>query len=174
VQVDLPAPGVEELLFNPRQGPERGPADAPLQIVVFSDFGCPACARLHDWLRELPERLGVEVRVAFRHSPLRERKAAAAATAAHAQGRFWEFADVLFANRTRLDDLERHAQAAGLDVAAFRAEIESERAQAAVDADVAEARRLGVKGAPAVFLNGVYHAGVPDRAFVEAVLRARG
>ena len=171
VEVDLPPPDAREgIEFNPRGGPEHGPADAPLQIVVFSDFQCPACAKVHRWLARLPDRFGVEARVAFRHYPLGPGavKAARAAAAAHAQGRFRAFADALFKKRGRVEDLDQVARAADLDLDRFRRDLAG--AKAAVDADVAEAEGLGVSRTPTLFINGVHFVGVPDDRLVRALL----
>jgi protein-disulfide isomerase/uncharacterized membrane protein len=174
VDVRLPLPGARETLeFNPRGGPERGPKDAPLSIVVFSDFSCPACARVHEWLAAAPKELGVPIRVAFRHMPVGlPGPAAFAAVAAHEQGRFWEFADVLFRNRATFDPvrLDAYASEAGLKLAPFDACVESERPKAVLAADAEEARRLGIKSAPTLFINGVHFAGVPHARVIRAIL----
>jgi len=175
VEVSLPPPDArEEVAFNPRGGPVRGPDGAPLRIVLFSDFGCGACARVHEWLAELPAELGVDVQVAFRHYPLVHREdakqAAAAGVAAHRQGKFWQLADVVFARGWNPARLDEDAQAAGLDLDRFHADLAAPETLRAVEEDLAEGRRLGVKGTPALFLNGVYCAGVPDVSTVRAVL----
>jgi protein-disulfide isomerase len=174
VDVRVPLPGTRETLeFNPRGGPERGPKDAPLSIVVFSDFSCPACARVHEWLAQAPKELGVPIRVAYRHFPLGlPGPAAHAAVAAHEQGRFWELADVLFRQRGTLDlaRMDGYASEAGLNLGALDQCLASGRPQAAVAADADEARRLGIKTAPTLFINGVHFAGVPNPRVLKAIL----
>ncbi|MHC4549886.1 MAG: thioredoxin domain-containing protein [Planctomycetota bacterium] len=178
VAVDLPPPApVGKTAFNPRRGPEAGPPAAALQIVLFSDFACPACARVHAWLDEMRRARGGEVRVAFRHFPLeghRQAEAfAAAAVGAHEQGKFWAFADVLFRHHRDLDPqrVEEYAREAGLDLEAFRRCLASDRPRRVVAADCEEGRRLGVQATPGLFLNGVYFTGVPDRRLVDALSR---
>lgn len=170
VTVDLKPPGArEQIALDPRGGPVRGPADAPLEIVVFSDFSCPMCARVHEWLKTLP----VQARVAFRHLPLGPPGPAAfAAAAAHEQGRFWEFADVLFKHRTELDPakLTEYAAEAKLDLEKLRACLASDCPRATVAADAEEARALGVQTAPTLFLNGVHFVGIPDARLLRAIL----
>ena len=107
--------------------PSRGPADAPVTIVEFSEFQCPFCRRVLPTLREVEDRYRGRVRLVFRHFPLARHKdapkAAEAAECARDQGRFWEMHDRLFENAERLGvaDLKRHARAVGLDGPAFDA-----------------------------------------------------
>jgi len=174
VTVDLQPPGArEQIPLNPRGGPVRGPEGAQLEIVVFSDFSCPLCARVHEWL----EALDVPARVAFRQLPLGPPGPPAfAAAAAHEQGRFWEFSDVLFRHRTQLDPakLIDYAAEAGLDLVKFRACLASDRPRSVVAADAEEARALGVQMAPTLFLNGVHFVGVPDARLLRAILERDG
>jgi protein-disulfide isomerase len=140
--------------------PTRGPKDAPVTVVVFSDFECPFCARAVPTLQQLENEYGGRLRVVFKHVPLpnhpNARLAAAASLAAHEQGRFWEFHDVLFANQRALDraSLERHAQQVGLDLGRFRSALDSGRFEAQVAADAAEGARVGAQGTPTFFING--------------------
>ena len=140
--------------------PVRGPERAPLTVVVFSDFQCPFCARSEATLRAIEEEYGSRVRFAFKNQPLpfheHARLAAKAALAAGEQGKFWEYHDALFAHQDALEPaaLERYAQGLGLDLARFRKAMESERVEAALVADAADATRLGVQGTPTFFVNG--------------------
>lgn len=140
--------------------PVRGAPMAPVTIVEFSDFECPYCGAaapvLHRTLREFEGR----VKLVFKQYPLDQHpRAAVAARASYAagrQGKFWEMHDLLFENQRALedDDLERCATQLGLDLARFRADMASPEAQARVDQDKAEGRRVGVQGTPTVFVNG--------------------
>jgi len=128
--------------------------------VVFSDFECPFCARLLPTLRALETRYGSQVRLAFRNLPLpfhtHAHRAAQAAMAAHAQGKFWAMHDQLFEHGGSLEteDLERWAAAAGLDLARFRDALSTRAFAEQVDADLAEAERIGARGTPTTFVNG--------------------
>lgn len=168
VDVGVTAPGARERIpLNPRGGPVTGPADARLEIVVFTDFSCPMCARVHEWLKGLD----VPARVAFRHMPLGPPGPPAfAAAAAHEQGKFFRFADAIFKRRGDPSKLEECAAEANLDLAKFREALASDRARAAVLADMAEAKALGVKVAPTLFVNGVHFVGVPDARLLRAIL----
>lgn len=137
-----------------------GPDQALLTVVVFSDFQCPYCVRLQPALQALRREYGDLVRIVFRHLPLashpRAQLAAEAAVAAAMQGKLWELHDRLFAAPGRLAraDLERHARAIGLDMAAFRAALDDRRYLELVATDAAAAGALGVRGTPTMFVNG--------------------
>lgn len=140
--------------------PVKGRAEAPVTVVVFTDYECPFCAKVEVTLRAIEAQYGRDVRVAWKNHPLPFHKdaqsAAKAALAAHEQGKFWEYHDALFAHQKELDrgSLERYAEDLGLDMARFRAAIDSERIAAQVAADAADASRLGVAGTPTFFVNG--------------------
>ena len=138
----------------------RGPATAPVTIVVWNDFQCPFCARLVGTLKDLSYDLGQELRIVHRDLPLPFHKdarlAAVAARAAGAQGRFFEMHDKLFANQGALDreSLQRYALELGLDMTRFRAALDDQGLHAAVEADARSGEALGVTGTPTSFING--------------------
>lgn len=140
--------------------PLRGPAAAPVTIVVFSDYASPYCARLHQQLSELRKQYPDELRVQFRSRPLPNHPeaslAAEAAMAAAEQGQFFRYHDALFAHPGALQRaaLEQYAQVLGLDLSRFRDAIDSERARRQVDADSILAAQLGLRGAPVTVVNG--------------------
>jgi protein-disulfide isomerase len=86
--------------------PVSGPSDALVTIVEFSDFECPYCGRVQPTLRTVLSGAGSDVRIVFKHFPLsmhaHARPAAIAADCAHAQGRFWEFHDLVFDGQATL------------------------------------------------------------------------
>ncbi len=137
-----------------------GPADAPVQLVVFSDFQCGFCRELAPILRRLQEEFPGKVAVVFCHFPLaghpRAFPAAIAAECAGEQGAFWPFHDQLFAANGNLDEASFLAVAAalGLDQARFAACLHSERPRQQVEANMREGMQLGLEGTPTVFLNG--------------------
>jgi protein-disulfide isomerase len=143
------------------QSPVKGPADAPITIVEFSDYQCPFCARMeplvHDALAAYPQ----QARLVFKHLPLvsihpQAMPAALAATAAERQGRFWEMHELLFANQRALapEQITEYARGLGLDMAKFQADMASDEVQAIVKEDMALAQRVGVRGTPTIFVNG--------------------
>jgi protein-disulfide isomerase len=140
--------------------PGRGPENAPVQIIEFSDFECPFCFRVTPTVASLLEAYGDRVRLVYRHYPLpnhpNARPAAEAAACAHEQGKFWEYHDRLFANQQQLGaaDLKKHAVELGLDAGKFNACVDSRKYQKDVDADMDAAQALGVSGTPHFFING--------------------
>jgi len=139
---------------------QSGPDDALVTIVVWSDFQCPFCAREAPVLAHLRERYKDDLRIVYRHFAMSGHRSAAlaaeAAVAAAEQGKFWAFHDLVFGDFGHLarGDLERFAQAAGLDLARFRAALEDHRFRDAVVAETAAAEALGVDGTPTMFVNG--------------------
>jgi protein-disulfide isomerase len=172
----LVRPPVERFAIdaNPRGGPERGPADAPITIVAFSDLECSYCAHSHRQLEELQRERPDDLRLVFRHYPLRmhanARLAAEVAACAHQQDRFWPLVEVLFENQTRLeiDRVRGHAMALGLDMLQLDGCLQSGVGAGIVNADVAEADELGVSSTPAFFINGHFVKQLPTAAGLEA------
>jgi protein-disulfide isomerase len=152
--------------------PVKGPKNAPVTIVAFSDFECPFCGRVNPTLKQIEDTYKGKVKIAFKHQPLpfhqNAKPAAMASLAAHEQGKFWEFHDKLFANQRALDraSLERYAQEIGLNVPKFKAALDSNKFEAQVNADSQEGMRLGANGTPTFFINGRQLVGaVPFESF---------
>ena len=172
-----------ERLFEPfrvevgSNGPSRGPADAPVTLVEMSDFECPFCGRMVPVLEQVRAEYGEQVRVVYRHFPLdihpQAIPAAAAALCADEQGFFWEMHDRLFADQGNLgaEGLRQKAGAIeGVDLAEFESCLSSQRHVRAIEADREEARRLGVRSTPAIFINGRLLSGtVPYESLVEVI-----
>ncbi|HVV48178.1 MAG TPA: thioredoxin domain-containing protein [Polyangia bacterium] len=141
-------------------GPSKGSKNAPLQVVIFSDFQCPFCKRVEPTLSQLEKEYGSKMHMTWKNYPLpfhnNAEPAAEAAMAANAQGKFWQMHDKLFENNTALSraDLEKYAQELGLDMAKFKADLDSQRYKDQIQADTKEGQAVGVNGTPAVFING--------------------
>jgi diadenylate cyclase len=140
----------------------RGPKDAPVTLVQYGDYECPYCGRAHPVLKELRERAGERVRFVFRHFPLdtvhpRAHRAAQAAEAASAQGRFWEMHDLLYEAQGELgeEDLMRYAAELGLDLPRFEEDLANDHHAWRIEEDRLGGDRAGVEGTPTFFLNGV-------------------
>jgi protein-disulfide isomerase len=177
-EVTKPAPAAKEDDAKAPQkvdvgsSPSRGPADAPVTLVVFSDFQCPFCARLEASLAEVEKAYPGKLRFVWKNFPLsfhaHAKASAEAAMAAHAQGKFWAMQGKLFENQNALEDgdLENYAREIGLDVPRFKADVASHKLAAAVEADLKQGNALGVEGTPATFVNGVMVAGaLPPETF---------
>ncbi len=173
---------VEMALAPPRSevaatGPARGPDDAPVTIVAFSDYQCPFCRRAEPTLAAVLARYPESVRLVHRHYPLDRlhplaRSAAEAAACAEDQGLFWEYHEALFAEGANLETegLRAIALDLGLDEAEFASCVDERRHQARVEADLAAGKAVGVKGTPAFFVNGVHLNGArPLEDFVQLI-----
>ncbi|MCR4404579.1 MAG: thioredoxin domain-containing protein [Candidatus Acetothermia bacterium] len=167
----------------PKLPPEKGNPQAKVTMVEFSDYLCPYCAKFATLtLPEIEENYveAGKVRLVFRHLPVHgepSTEAALAALCAHEQGRFWEYHDRLFV--ISLNEGGKALTAARLRALAGEMGLESERfdrclasreyAQA-VQADLAEAKRLGVEGTPTFFINGRKVVGAqPYEAFRQVI-----
>lgn len=141
------------------QAPCLGPADAPVTVVVFSDFECPACSGARPLLEALAAPSG-SARLCFKYFPLdshaHSRLTAQSAEFAREQGSFWPLHDALFDHQEslELDDVLRLAAGVGLDAAALRLALEQDRYLARVNGSKAEGKAIGVTGTPTVFFNG--------------------
>ena len=142
-------------------GPSKGPADAPVTIVEFSDFECPFCSRVLPTLDQVMARYPNQVRIVYRNFPLRNHPragpAAEAALCAGEQEKFWVFHDMLFANSRKLsdDDLNGYAEELELDMPAFEACYTERRFAEQVARDFREGQAAGVTGTPAFLVIGV-------------------
>jgi len=147
----------------PENAPQRGPDDALVTIVMWSDFECPFCGRVEPTLTRILNEHEDDVRVVWRDNPLPFHQnagpAAAAAREAYAQGgdeKFWAMHDILFENRSAMSraDLERYAGQLNLNMDEFRAALDNNEYQAAIREDQQAAAQLGARGTPAFFING--------------------
>jgi protein-disulfide isomerase len=153
--------------------PIKGAKDAVVTIVEFSEFQCPYCSKVLPTLDTLmadPAYKG-KIRLAFKHRPLsfhdRAKPAARAAMAAHEQGKFWQFHDLVFGAETGLTDaeLEAHAKAAGCDMQKWKADYASGKYDQQIDKDDQLGIRVGASGTPHFFVNGVRIKGSKDLAW---------
>jgi protein-disulfide isomerase len=142
--------------------PSRGPTDAKVTIVEFTDYECSYCARYHqETFRPLIAEYEDRVKYVIRNFPLvpihpHAAKAAEAAECAREQGRFWEYHGLLFDRQAALDEesLTRYAAELGLDESGFAACLLSGRNAEVVRADLEDGVSYGVAGTPTFFVNG--------------------
>ena len=158
--------------------PAKGPDDALVTVVVFSDFECPFCARGAQTLATLQARYASELRMVFRHMPLafhaHARPAAQLSLEARAQRGdegFWEMHDLLFANQGALERaaLEGYAAQLGLQPGPVVQALDGAVHTPAIDEDVAVAQAAGVAGTPTFFFNGRPLAGARPLRELEAL-----
>lgn len=140
--------------------PFVGPANAPVTIVVFSDFECPYCGQVGPLLEQVLEHNPKTVKVVFKHFPLgfhkNARPAALAAMAAQQQGKFWEMHDRLFQNQKglTLEKFRAIAKELKLNLGQFDRDLGSAEAAQRLEKEINDGRRAGVRGTPTLFVNG--------------------
>jgi protein-disulfide isomerase len=156
----------------------RGARDAQVVLVEYGDFQCPYCARAHAALTKLMKQHEGKVALVYRHLPLSDlhpfaQKAAEAAEAAGAQGKFWEMHDALFENQGMLDEDTLPAVAAnlGLDAGRFERELDKGEYGARIAAQAEQGQALGASGTPSFFINGRRYHGDSDHASLAAALQ---
>ncbi|MFL5383034.1 MAG: DsbA family protein [Longimicrobiaceae bacterium] len=155
-----------------------GRRDAPVRIVEFSDFQCPFCARTHPVLEAVRRKHPDRVAVLYRHFPLdaihpHARPAAAASECAGEQGRFGEFASLLYAQQDSLGakPWARFAAEAGVgDAAAFDRCVREARTLAAVDRDAKAGAATRIEVTPTLVINGVLHPGAVTEAGLDSLV----
>ena len=158
--------------------PAVGPATAPVTIVMFSDFQCPACARTHPVLKQVMAEYPGKVRLVVRDFPLDIHadavNAALAANAAAKQGKYVEYIERLYTNQTSLDKatLTRFATELGLNVKQFEIDFSDAAAAAEIRQDQKDGNAVGVGGTPTIFVNGVKVHSLSASAFRRAIERA--
>jgi protein-disulfide isomerase len=157
----VPAAADARVQIPVEDSPTRGPADAPVTIVEFSDFLCPYSARGTQALLRTLENYPGQIRWVFKHFPLGRRAAGQAAhraaLAADAQGRFWDMHLFLFTNQrgTTPGQIVEGARSLGLDVEALVNDLSAPAVRERVRHDLELGQRLGVIATPTYFVNGV-------------------
>jgi protein-disulfide isomerase len=140
--------------------PAKGADDAPVRIVVWHDFECPACREAMPHIERAAESFPGKVRIVHKFYPLKNHPhadpAARAAIAADLQGHYWEMEAILFDRQHALRDadLERYAAELGLDLTRFRADMRSQRAGEIIARDKEAAEYHGLHGTPYILING--------------------
>jgi protein-disulfide isomerase len=168
---------LEDPVTIPTAGsPVRGPANAALTLVEFSDFQCPYCSQAVAKLDAVLEAYPGKIKLIFKQFPLdthpQASLAAAAALAAHQQGKFWPMHDALFAHRRELSrpSILALARGAGLDMKRFEADLDSAATRKTIARDVEDGDRAGVEGTPSVFINGRKYNGSLELAAMRTAI----
>jgi protein-disulfide isomerase len=140
--------------------PSRGPENARVTLVEFSDFQCPYCSKAVLEANLLLHAFPKDVRLVYKQFPLDQHADAEfgseAALAAQVQGKFWEMHDLLYAGFPNLSrkTVFGYAQKLGLDMKRFTAEVDSHKYKARVAFEENEGEEAGVSGTPTFFVNG--------------------
>ncbi len=160
--------------------PTQGPASAKVTVIEFGDFECPYCGEEEPVVTQILANYSGRIRFVFKEFPLSSihpyaELAAEAALAANAQGEFWPYHNMLYANQSALgeSDLEGYAKQLGLDVAKFDAALNDHTYASAVAADVAQGTRVGVDATPTFFVNGNIVVGAAPYSQLAAVIDAQ-
>jgi protein-disulfide isomerase len=145
----------------------RGPENAPVTVIEYADYQCPACASYHPVVERLIMEASTTVRFVMRHFPLAQhRNAVAAAQAAEAAGKqnkYWDMAALLFDNQKSWETLtatqarevfKGYAERLALNIAAYETDFASADIKSKIDADRADGIAIGVNSTPTFFVNG--------------------
>ena len=159
--------------------PSQGKTTALVTVVMFTDFQCPACAATHPALKKVLAEYADKVRFVVRDFPLVQIhanafQAAVAASAANAQGKFFEYTEVLYQNQNALDtaSLKKYAADLGLNVKQFEADLANAKIADEIRKDIADGKRYGLSGTPTVFINGVKVRQLSAEGFRKAIDKA--
>jgi protein-disulfide isomerase len=156
--------------------PTKGPEDAKVTIIEYTDFQCPYCSRGDKIVHNLLRKYRGKVRRVYKNKPLESHDealpAAKAAMAAHIQGKFWEYHDRLFEHTRELDEdlYVEFAEELGLDVEKFNEDRQSENVAKMIEADLADAEKLDISATPAFILNGAVITGVRPMTFFSEMI----
>jgi predicted DsbA family dithiol-disulfide isomerase len=142
------------------EGESRGPSNAPVTIVEFSDYQCPFCSRAEEVVKKVMDSYKGKIRLFYRDYPLpfhaQAQKASEAALCAADQGKYWEMHEKLFASQQALQvpQLKEHAKGLGLDAAKFDKCLDAGDKAKVVEQSKKAGEELGVNGTPHFFING--------------------
>jgi protein-disulfide isomerase len=162
--------------------PFKGGANAKVTIMQFSDFQCPFCSKVEPAVKEIQKTYGDKVKIVWVDSPLPFHKDAPLASEAAreafkqkgAEG-FWKYHEKLFANQAKIgrEDLDGYAKEQGLDMAKFKAALDSHTHKDAVDAAQKISAGASISGTPAFVINGYFVSGAqPFGKFRKVIDRA--
>jgi protein-disulfide isomerase len=158
------------------ENPAKGPEKAPITIISFMDFQCPYCTRAIATLNSLMDKYPGKLRLVYKNNPLENHAAALdaakAALAAHRQGKFWEFRDLLYADMSQLNEegYVRLAKNLGMNLDAFNADRRSEAIARVIAADQEEAMKNNIRSVPFFVVNGVMVKGAKDIGYFSSVI----
>ena len=177
-----PPPASEEFATVPvsARDPQWGAHDAPVTIVLFSDFQCPFCSRVQQTLKQIRDTYGPhQVRLVWKNNPLpfhqSARPAAEAGMAVYAlkgNEAFWQFHDRAFQNQATLtaENFDEWASEAGVDLGTFHQALAAKTYSGKIDQDIALASIVGAIGTPAFRINGAPLSGAqPFETFKELI-----
>lgn len=161
----------------------KGKPDAPITIVEYSDFQCPACEVQYTSIKKIWPSIKSSVRFVYRHFPLTNihphaMTAAYYAEAAGMQGKFWEMHDLMFENQKRWAGVKEikpvfdgYVKQLGLDAEQFAKDVESDAVKAKIASDLQSAKKAQAASTPSLYLNGELLRGVREADKLKAAIR---
>ncbi len=156
----------------------KGPQDARITLVEFSDFECPFCSAAVVQVDRIMAAYPKDIKLIYKQFPLsthpHAQMAAEASLAAKEQGKFWEMYDILFKNFRRLsaENILMFAKEVGLDMDKFKADMVSSKYRAVIDKDLKDGDAAGVYGTPSFYINGKQYNGEVTLASLKPILEA--
>jgi predicted DsbA family dithiol-disulfide isomerase len=182
-------PEILETLNEPLEGawreamPLLGAKEAPVQVVLVADFEDPFSGRAFQSVKALKDKYGDRLVVGFRYNPLDKfqgsEKWAAAAEAAHRQGKFWEMSELVFANNSKLNEVQilNWAKDLNMNVDQFQKDWKSAEVQELVTEDRSFFRSRDMKSTPALIFNGGVFYGARElerfQRIVDTILKSK-
>jgi protein-disulfide isomerase len=142
------------------KGPTKGPKDAPITIVEYSDYQCPYCIQAEKTVSDVLAAYPDKIRLVYRDFPLPMHplapKAAEASHCADAQGKYWQMHDKMFGAQGKLEveSLKQYAREVGVDGDKFDKCLDGGDMAKVVSDNHEAGERLGISGTPAFFVNG--------------------
>lgn len=158
--------------------PVKGPADARITLVEFSDFECPFCSAAVKQVDAIMAAYPKDVKLIYKQFPLsmhpHAELAAEASLAAREQGKFWEMYELLFKNYRQLsrNSIMAMAKQLGLEMNKFQSEIDSGKYKKEIEKDMADGDAAGVYGTPAFYINGKQYNGELTLAALKPIFAA--
>jgi len=183
VRILVPLPFPPKVNVDTQGAPTLGPPDAPVTIVEFSDYECPACRATHEVVKQVRAAYGDKVQWIYKEYPLKRHKdafkAAEASHCAEDQGKFWEYQERLFtAPDLSPDNLVSLAVQLGMSQEKFRQCLQDSRFKPLVEKNVRDAVQAGLDRTPSFMINGAVYAGSPSldifRSMIDEELRKAG
>ncbi len=150
--------------------PTFGNKDAKVKVVIFSDFQCPYCKVFYKSLRDTMKNYQEKVLFSFKQFPLSEihpqaQSAALASMCAQEQGKFWEYADILYAKQSQWGEtkdntsFKSYAQTLRLNMNDFNGCVDNKKYQDKINGDISEAQNFGITGTPTIFVGDKVETG---------------
>ena len=171
-----PKPFVQKISTD--NDPSLGNINAPVTVVMFTDLQCPACSSVYPILKKVMSKYGKKIRFVVRDFPLtaihpHALEAAIAANAAHAQGRYFTYKELLYKNQDSLDteSLIKFATQVGLNRKRFISDMKKKKFEAEIRKDIRDGESYGVSGTPTIFVNGIKVRTLSAESFRKAIER---